>query len=146
MAADLAAAQDEGRRLAEAAADGTVRAILGLAAGLLPAYCARHSDAEVRGLMAHLLPALQREQRITVRVGPAIAGAVRTDLASMDDDLASRVSVTAVDSLSPGDARIAWADGSLVRDARAIHAAMVDALAGLGLVDTGTVGSIEHAE
>ena len=97
-------------------------------------------------LLRHLLPTLVREPRITVRVGPAIAGAVRTDLASMDDDLASRVSVTAVDGLSPGDARVAWADGSLVRDAHAIHAAMVDALAGLGLVDTGTVGSIEHAE
>lgn len=146
IAADLTAAQEAGRQLAEAAANGTVRAILSLAAGLLPAYCARHGDAEVRNLLRHLLPTLVREPRITVRVGPAIAGAVRTDLASMDDDLASRVSVTAVDGLSPGDARVAWADGSLVRDAHAIHAAMVDALAGLGLVDTGTVGSIEHAE
>ena len=137
VAADLAAAQDEGRRLAEAAADGTVRAILGLAAGLLPAYCARHSDAEVRGLMAHLLPALQREQRITVRVGPAVADAVRMDLLSLDDDLAARVTVVAAD-LPPGDARVAWADGSLVRDGAAIHAAMVAALAELGLVDPNT--------
>ena len=136
VAADLAAAQDEGRRLAEAAADGTVRAILGLAAGMLPAYCARHGDAEVRDLMAHLLPTLQREQRITVRVGAAVADGVRMDLRSLDDDLAARVTVVAAD-LPAGDARVAWADGSLARDGVAIHAAMVAALAELGLVDPG---------
>ena len=139
IAADLAAAQDEGRRLAEAVADGTVRAILGLVAGLLPAYCARHGDAEVRHLLAHVLPALQREPRIAVRVGPAVADAVRLDLLSLDEDLAACIAVTTA-NLPPGDARVAWADGSLVRDGTAIHAAMVAGLAELGLVDPGMTG------
>jgi len=137
VAAELTAAQEEGRALAEAAADGTVRAILTLAAGLLPAYCAGHGEAEVRQLLAHLLPALQREPRIAVRVSAAVAEAVRADLL-LDDDLAARVVVTAA-NMPPGDARVAWTDGSLVRDQAAIHAAMVAALAGLGLVDAGSV-------
>jgi hypothetical protein len=138
VAAELTAAQEEGRALAEAAADGTVRAILTLAAGLLPAYCAGHGEAEVRQLLAHLLPALQREPRIAVRVSPAVAEAIRADLLLLDDDLAARVTVTAAD-MPPGDARVAWTDGSLVRDQAAIHAAMVAALAGLGLVDAAGV-------
>lgn len=138
VAAELTAAQEEGRALAEAAADGTVRAILTLAAGLLPAYCAGHGEAEVRQLLAHLLPALQREPRIAVRVSPAVAEAIRADLLLLDEDLAARVSVSAAD-MPPGDARVAWTDGSLVRDQAAIHAAMVAALAGLGLVDAASV-------
>lgn len=134
ISAGLAAAQEEGRVLAEAAADGTVRVILTLAAGLLPAYCARHGEGEVRRLLAHLMPSLQREPRITVRVSPAIADRVRADLLE-DGDLAARISVTAAPGMALGDARVAWADGSLVRDEAAIHAAMVAALGELGLVD-----------
>ena len=135
IAAGVTAAQSESRALAEAAADGTVRVILTIAAGLLPAYCAGHGEAEVRRLLAHLLPSLQREPRITVRVSPAIADRLRADLLG-DDDLAARVAVTAAPGLTPGDARVAWANGSLVRDEAAIHAAVVAALAELGLVDT----------
>ena len=135
IAAGVIAAQAEGCALAEAAADGTVRVILTIAAGLLPAYCAGHGEAEVRRLLAHLMPSLQREPRITVRVSPAIADRLRADLLD-DDDLAARVAVTAAPGLAPGDARVAWANGSLVRDEAAIHAAMVAALAELGLVDT----------
>ncbi len=135
IAAGVTAAQAEGRALAEAAADGTVRVILTIAAGLLPAYCAGHGEAEVRRLLAHLMPSLQREPRITVRVSPAIADRLRADLLG-DDDLAARVAVTAAPGLAPGDVRVAWANGSLVRDEAAIHAAMVAALAELGLVDT----------
>lgn len=134
IAAGLTAAQGEGRALAEAAADGTVRVILTIAVGLLPAYCAGHGEAEVRRLLAHLMPSLQREPHITVRVSSAIADRLRADLLG-DDDLAARVVVMAAPGLAPGDARVAWANGSLVRDEAAIHAAMVAAMAELGLVD-----------
>ncbi len=134
IAAELAAAQEDARVLVEAAADGTVRAVLGMAAGLLPAYCAGHGGTEVRRLLAHLLPALQQEPRVTVRCNPAVAEAVRADLLLLDGDMADRVAVVP-SGLAPGDVRVAWADGSLVRDGAAIHAAMVAALAELGLVD-----------
>ena len=134
ISAELTAAQAESRILAEAVADGTVRVILTMAAGLLPASCAGHGEAEVRRLLDHLMPSLQREPRVTVRVSPAIADRLRADLLG-DDDLAARVAVTAAPGLAPGDARVAWANGSLVRDEAAIHVAMVAALAELGLVD-----------
>lgn len=136
MAASLAAADAAGRSLAEAAAEGTARAVLAMAAGLLPARCAGHGDNEVRHLLAHLLPLLHREPRIAVRACPAVADLVRSDLALLEDGLGSRVTVTAVPGMAPGDARVAWEDGSLVRDAGAIHAAMLAALAGLGLHGT----------
>lgn len=136
IAAELTAAQDAGRALAEAAADGTVRTVLTMVAGMLPAFCAGHGEAEVQRLLAHLLPVLHREAHITVRVSPAIADAVRASLQSLDDDLAAHVTVTAA-PMPPGDARVAWADGFLVRDGAAIHAAMTAALAELGLHDPG---------
>ncbi len=150
VAAELTAAQDSGRGLAEAAADGTVRTILTLAAGLLPYHCARHGGAEVRHLLGHLLPALHREPRVAIRVSPTVADAVRRDLALLDDDLAARITVTAVDGLASGDARVTWTDGGLVRDTRAIHAAMTKVLAELGLAEPSTVPadnrSMAHAD
>ena len=88
----------------------------------------------MRLLLAHLLPTLQQEPRVTVRCSPAVAEAVRADLLLLDGELADRVAVVP-SGLAPGDVRVAWTDGSLVRDGAAIHAAMVAALAELGLVD-----------
>ena len=150
VAAELTAAQEAGRGLAEAAASGTVRTILTLVAGLLPARCARHGATEIQHLLGHLLPALHREPRVAVRVSPAVADAVRRDLALLDDDLAARITITAVDGLASGDTRVTWTDGGLVRDTRAIHAAMTKVLAELGLTEPPTVTadtrSMAHAD
>lgn len=135
VASGLATAAADGAARADAMAEATVRAILALVAGLLPARCARHGDAEVRALVAHVLPLLQRETAITVRAGPAAAGLVQADLATLDDELGHRVSVTAVPGMASGSVSVAWQDGSLVRDASAVHAAMLAVLAELGLGD-----------
>jgi len=134
IASALANARQEARVLADKVADGATRAILSVVAGLLPDLCARHGGAEVRVLLRRLLPTLTQQPRIAVRVGSAILEGVREDLALLDEDLAATVVLTAA-PLAPGDARVTWTDGSLVRDQAAMRAAITAALTELGLLE-----------
>ncbi len=130
----LAAAQQQAGILADTVAEGVARTILSVVAGLLPELCARHGGAEVRTLLRHLLPTLAQQPRIAVRVNAAILNDVRGDLALLDEDLAACVVLTAA-PLLPGDARVSWTDGSLVRDEAAISAKVAAALTELGLLE-----------
>ncbi len=150
IASAVAGVQGEARTLADAAADGLARTILSVLAGLLPELCARHGAAEVRALLRHLLPTLGQQPRIAVRVAPAVLDGVREDLALLDEDLAAAVELIAA-PLTPGDARVTWTDGSLVRDQAAIRHAMTSALTELGLLEPVTTvrtpqRSMAHAE
>ena len=130
----LAAAQQQACTLADTVAEGVVRAILSVVAGLLPELCARHGGAEVRTLLRHLLPTLAQQPRIAVRVNSAVLDDVRGDLALLDEDLAACVVLTAA-PLLPGDVRVSWTDGSLVRDQAAISVKVAAALTELGLLE-----------
>ncbi len=130
----LAAAQQQAGILSDTVAEGVARAILSVVAGLLPELCARHGGAEVRTLLRHLLPTLAQQPRIAVRVNAAVLDDVRGDLALLDEDLAACVVLTAA-PLLPGDTRVSWTDGSLVRDQAAISAKVAAALTELGLLE-----------
>ena len=134
IATRLAAARQDARAVTEAAADGTVRTALAMVAGLLPALGARHGAQEVRAMLRHLLPTLSHQPRVTVRVAGEVVEAVRRDLATLDEDLARAVTLTAA-TLAPGDARVSWTDGRQVRDQAALQAAITDALVEIGLLD-----------
>ena len=138
IAGHLANAQLEAGTLADTVAEGVARAVLSVVAGLLPDLCARYGGAEVRALLRHLLPTLAQQPRIAVRVNSAILDDVRGDLALLDEDLAACVVLTAA-PLLPGDARVSWTDGSLVRDQAAIRAAVLAALTELGLLEPVTI-------
>ncbi len=134
LAGAVTAAHNEAEREAASVSQATAAAMLSMLAGALPAFCAAHGDAEVRTLMRHLLPTLQREKRVVVRVHPALAPIIAQDIALLDDDLAATVTVTPT-SLPVGDIRVTWADGSFTRNTAKIIAAMQDVLAQLGLAD-----------
>lgn len=134
IASAVTAAQEEARAMADAVADGTARTMLSMLAGLLPDLCAQHGGAEVRALLRHLLPTLTQQPRIAVRIAPSVLDGVREDLALLDEDLVAAIELTAA-PLAPGDARIAWTDGSLVRDQAAIRLAITAALTELGLLE-----------
>ncbi len=134
IAVAVADARQEARVLAETVAEGTVRTILSMVAGLLPDLCAQHGGAEVRALLRHLLPTLAQQPHINVRIGQAVLDGVREDLALLDEDLVATITLTAA-PLVPGDARVTWTDGSLVRDQVAIRLAVTAALTELGLLE-----------
>ena len=57
------------------------------------------------------------------------------DLAGFDAELSADIALLPTDALPPGDLRVTWAEGALIRDTGAICRAMQDVLAGLGLLD-----------
>jgi len=134
IAAALADARHEASLLADTVADGVARTMLSMLAGVLPNLCARHGGSEVRVLLRHLLPTLAQQPRIAVRVSSDVMDGVQKDLALLDEDMAASVVLTAA-ALLPGDARVTWTDGALVRDQAAIRTAISDALTELGLLE-----------
>ena len=134
LAAGLAAVREEAALQAETAAEELSRTVLGLVAGALPSFCRDHGDAEVRALVGRLAPLLGRAGRLVVRVHPALAEVLAEDLAGLEEPAAGHVELRPA-NLPPGDVRLAWEDGSLVRDCGAICAALTDGLAQFGLLD-----------
>jgi len=149
IAAAVAEVRQEARILAETVADGAARTILSMVAGVLPDLCAQHGGAETRALLRHLLPTLAQQPRINVRVAQAVLDGVHEDLALLDEDLVAAITLTAA-PLAPGDARVTWTDGSLVRDQAAIRLAVTAALTELGLLEPiatrSNQRSMAHAE
>ena len=135
LATGVADARAAAAEVAEAAAEGVARCMLGALAACLPALCERHGAEELRALVRMVLPAMQDEPRITVRVNPRMLPAMQAEVAALDFEIAERVHLLATDALPPGDARISWVDGSAVRDAGRARAAVQDALSALGLLE-----------
>ncbi len=134
LATGLADARAEARTVAESAAEAVARTMLGVLASCLPAFCERHGAGEVRALARALLPALSEEPRVTVRINPHMMAVMQAELAGMDAEFAERVHLLPADAVPPGDARISWAEGSVVRDAARARAAFEEGLAELGLL------------
>ena len=134
LATAVADAADAARIAAEETAEGLAQAVLSLVAAGLPSLCAHHGEREVRALLQRILPTLDAEPRITVRLNPQLLNAVRADLDELDPEIVAAVQLVPADAVPPGDVRISWADGTCQRSAAAVCAAIREALAPLGLL------------
>jgi flagellar assembly protein FliH len=81
---------------------------------------------EVEALVVDCLHKLHREPRLVVRVSPALADALRTDIEALctEHGFAGRVVIIAEDKLSGADCRIEWADGGIEHDMAETFAAI----------------------
>lgn len=145
----LAAIRQQAAEHAEAVADGIARAALSALAAALPHVCRAHGDAEVRALLRHVLPLVAARARVVLRVHAGLIDALRQDIERFDDTLIDQIELRAA-NLPPGDVRLNWEDGGLVRDGAAIRAAIEDGLTQLGLLDADPsdtpTGSPAHAQ
>jgi flagellar biosynthesis/type III secretory pathway protein FliH len=125
---------------AAARAEQTAEAIAGLLldslAAAFPVLCARYGDAEVRAVVRTVLPALTREQAITVRANPITAAALAGEFARLDPDLAAHVQTIECDAMARGDVRITWQNGGATRDAVGLWQQIADVLVPAGLMRT----------
>src|SRR4051794_28609624 len=80
IAGSVAAGRGDAMRHAAELAEGTVTAMLSTLAGALPMLCREHGPSQARALVAHLLPSLRAEPRISIRVHPSLVSAVENDL------------------------------------------------------------------
>ena len=118
----------------EALAEGVARTVLGLVSAVLPDLCRSHGDAEVRALLLRLLPVVGQAGGVIVRVHAGMIETLASDLAGLDDTLLETIQLRAA-NLPPGDVRLSWEAGGLVRDTACIRDAVQDCLLQLGLLD-----------
>ncbi len=133
IARRLADAEAAAREAADASAQAVAELLMNSLAALFPTLCARHGAGEVAALARIVLPALDREPRISLRVSPHVLPELEAELARLDPELRARITVIATDAVAPGDVRIAWQDGAAQRDGAALWAQIAATLAEYGL-------------
>jgi len=97
---------------------------LAIARKLAPALMAAAPVREIEALTADALALLRDEPRVEVRVAPDHAASLAPQLRAIADEqgFGGALAISADDDMPPGDARIAWAKGEIVRDTVALEA------------------------
>jgi flagellar assembly protein FliH len=126
--AQLAAAEAAERTARTADA---IALALAAARKLAGALIERHPQAQLEALFAEALSSLDQAPHIVIRCHPdlvdSVEPAARAKLA--ERGLATRLVVVGDGDIKPGDGRIEWADGGLVRDSDRIAAGIDTAIA-----------------
>ena len=134
----LATGVADGRAGAHAAAlavaESVAKCMLSALTVCLPAMCQQHGPAELAALCQAVLPGLIDEPKVVVRINPQMVPLMQAEVAALDFELAERVHLLPTDAVAPGDARISWGDGSVIRDAGRARRLVEDALASMGLL------------
>ncbi len=100
---------------------------------LFPEFARKHGLDEVKELLGRCLDTLRAEPRFTVRVAGDQAETLRGEVEALAQSrgFEGRVVVTADEGLKPGDCRIEWSQGGMIRSAdeiwKAIEAAIEQA-------------------
>jgi flagellar assembly protein FliH len=112
----------------------TIELSLAMVRRLFPEFARQHGLEEVKELLGRCLDTLRTEPRFTVRIASSQADALRGEVEALAQSrgFEGRIVVTADESLKPGDGRIEWSQGGMIRSAdeiwKAIEAAMEQAL------------------
>jgi flagellar assembly protein FliH len=108
-----------------------VEVAVAVAAKLAPALIAREPFAEISALATESFHHLVSTPHVAVRVGPSVYDAVKEKIEEIARSLGfeGRLAVTPDESLEPGDCRIEWADGGIIRN-QAATASAVDEMVG----------------
>ena len=144
IAEQIAAARTEVASIAEQASEAIARLLIDCFAAAFPALSARHGPEEAAAVLRHLLPALHREPKITVRVSPLILEAMTKEITVLDPDLADHIRLIPTDAMAPGDARVTWEHGAATRDTASLWTQIESILAPVGLLNTPHTAK-EHA-
>jgi hypothetical protein len=134
--------------LTEANAEALAHLLLESLTTTFPAACASLGDREIREVIGTILPALHQEPRIIVRVPLSAATMVTGEIERLDPEIMSRVRIIAMETMSPGDVHIAWANGSAVRDTASLWERVAAILIPGGLIPSRQPAEkeIEHVE
>ncbi len=146
IAAQFADARDAAATLAEQTADAIARLLLDSLAAAFPVLCASCGEVEVQAIVRSVLPALNQEQAVTVRTNPLTARSLLREVGRIDPDFAARVQIVECDSMTPGDVKISWRNGAVVRDATGLWEQVAAILAPAGLLRTDIVFNRETVD
>jgi flagellar biosynthesis/type III secretory pathway protein FliH len=146
IATQFADARDAAATLAEQTADAIARLLLDSLAAAFPVLCASCGEVEVQAIVRSVLPALNQEQAVTVRTNPLTARSLLREVGRLDPDFATRVQIVECDSMTPGDVKISWRNGAVVRDATGLWEQVAAILAPAGLLRTDIVFNRETVD
>lgn len=130
----LRAESQAGVARAEQDATAIAQLLLDSLAATFPTLAARYGEAEVRAIIRTVLPALIREPVITVRAHPETTVVIAQEIVGLDPDLKEHMQTVPCEDMMPGDLRIAWRNGSAVRNATALWQQVSEILAPAGLL------------
>jgi flagellar assembly protein FliH len=112
----------------------TVEISLAMVRRLFPEFARQHGLEEVKELLGRCLDTLRTEPRFTVKVASGQAETLKGEVEALAQSrgFEGRIVVAADEGLKPGDCRIEWSQGGMIRSAdeiwKAIEAAMEQAL------------------
>lgn len=112
---------------------------LAAARKLAPALMAREPTAELEALLRRCLGDLREAPHLVVRVAPELADAMRERIEGLSREagFTGHMVVLGDPDIAPGDGRVDWADGGIVRERATLEAALDEAVASY-LVAAGT--------
>jgi len=130
IAERLDGAAETAAATAELQAAALVRLLLDALGTAFPTLRERCGEAEMRRLIAAVVPSLAGDGSVTLHIAPAQCEAAETQLAALRLRRAAPPQVIGDAAVAPGDVDIRWEGGRAVRDAAALWC---DVLSALGL-------------
>ncbi|WP_395018105.1 hypothetical protein [Dongia sp.] len=112
----------------------TLELSLAMVRRLFPEFARQHGLEEVKELLGRCLDQLRTEPRFTVKVASGLAETLKTEVEALAQSrgFEGRIVVAGEEGLKPGDCKIEWSQGGMIRSAddiwKAIEAAMEQAL------------------
>jgi flagellar assembly protein FliH len=134
LADAMASTRKEAAEIAEQRAKSLSGAVMAVLSAALPKVTEAHAKEELTAVLEALLPGLQAEPVLRVRVHPDLEGCVRAVWKTLSqDEPAGELQLTADPEMVPGDIRLSWADGRAVRNTAEVWEGIRQALAPLGM-------------
>ena len=108
-----------------------VEVAVAVAAKLSPALIAREPFAEIAALATECFHHLVSTPLVTVRIAADIHGTAKEQIEEIAraGGFDGRLAVISDDNLAPGDCRVEWADGGVIRDSSATTSAIDETVA-----------------
>lgn len=133
IADKLDAVHEAASQSAEASAMALAHLLFDAIGLAFPTLRARHGEAELRRVVAAVVPALNRESNVVLRVHPALAVATAQAIAAVQCRAGAAPRIEPCEQVEVGDAVILWDGGKAVRDSTAAWREVAGALRSLGL-------------
>ncbi len=134
IAQQFAKIDGEVQTVAGQLSEATLELSVAMVRRLFPEFARQHGLEEVKELLGRCLDQLRTEPRFTVKVAADQAETLKSEVETLAQSrgFEGRIVVAAEEGLKPGDCRIEWSQGGMIRSAdeiwKAIEAAMEQAL------------------
>jgi flagellar assembly protein FliH len=134
LADAMAATRKEAAEIAEQRAQALSGAVMAVLSAALPKVTEAHARAELTAVLEALLPGLQAEPVLRVRVHPDLEECVRAVWKTLSqDEPAGELQLTADPQMMRGDIRLSWADGRAARNTAEVWEGIRQALAPINM-------------